>query len=81
MTIKKQGGRLCPAYAWPGQEGGRHPSDLADGKWAVIGPLLWRFSVMHRLSDNDFGVTRKDSTKAGKYRPGYAEVLRLVTTL
>jgi len=39
------------------------------------------WTVTHRLSDNDFGVTRKDPTKAGKYRPGYEEVLRLVTTL
>jgi site-specific DNA recombinase len=34
--------------------------------------------VTHRLSDNDIGVTRKDPTKAGKYRPGYEEALRLV---
>jgi site-specific DNA recombinase len=33
---------------------------------------------MHRLSDNDIGVTRKDATAAAKYRPGYAEALRLV---
>ena len=36
------------------------------------------WTVTHRLSDNDIGVTRKDPTKAGKYRPGYEEVLRLV---
>ena len=36
----------------------------------------WR--VTHRLSDNDIGVTRKDPTAAGKYRPGYEEALRLV---
>ena len=31
-----------------------------------------------RLSDNDVGVTRKDATSAGAYRPGYEETLRLV---
>src|ERR1017187_3044844 len=36
----------------------------------------WR--VTHRLSDNDIGVTRKDPTAAGRYRPGYEEALRLV---
>ncbi len=36
----------------------------------------WR--VTHRLSDNDIGVTRKDPTTAGRYRPGYEEALRLV---
>jgi site-specific DNA recombinase len=36
----------------------------------------WR--VTHRLSDNDIGVTRKDPTAAGKYRPGSEEALRLV---
>ena len=36
----------------------------------------WR--VTHRLSDNDIGVTRKDPTAAGRYRPGYKEALRLV---
>jgi site-specific DNA recombinase len=36
----------------------------------------WR--VTHRLSDNDIGVTRKDPTAAGKYRPGYEEALRLI---
>jgi site-specific DNA recombinase len=36
------------------------------------------WTVTHRLSDNDIGVTRKDPTTAGKYRPGYEEVLRLV---
>ncbi len=36
------------------------------------------WTVTHRLSDNDIGVTRKDPTAAGKYRPGYEEVLRLV---
>ena len=36
----------------------------------------WR--VTHRLSDNDIGVTRKDPTAAGKYRPEYEEALRLV---
>jgi len=34
--------------------------------------------VVHRLSDNDIGVTRKDPTAAGKYRPGYEEAMRLV---
>ena len=33
---------------------------------------------MYRLSDNDIGVTRKDPTKPGKYRPGYEEAMRLV---
>jgi DNA invertase Pin-like site-specific DNA recombinase len=36
------------------------------------------WTVTYRLSDNDIGVTRKDPTRAGKYRPGYEEVLRLV---
>jgi len=36
------------------------------------------WTVTCRLSDNDIGVTRKDATPAGKYRPGYAEALRLV---
>jgi site-specific DNA recombinase len=36
------------------------------------------WTVTHRLSDNDIGVTRKDPTKAGKYRSGYEEALRLV---
>src|SRR5580658_3263383 len=36
------------------------------------------WTVVHRLSDNDIGVTRKDPRAAGKYRPGYEEVLRLV---
>jgi DNA invertase Pin-like site-specific DNA recombinase len=36
------------------------------------------WTVTHRLSDNDIGVTRKDPRAAGKYRPGYEEVLRLV---
>jgi DNA invertase Pin-like site-specific DNA recombinase len=36
------------------------------------------WTVTHRLSDNDIGVTRKDPTRAGKYRPGYEEVLLLV---
>src|SRR5580658_1217729 len=36
------------------------------------------WTVTYRLSDNDIGVTRKDPRAAGKYRPGYAEVLRLV---
>ena len=36
------------------------------------------WTITHRLSDNDIGVTRKDPTKVGKYRPGYEEVLRLV---
>jgi DNA invertase Pin-like site-specific DNA recombinase len=36
------------------------------------------WTVTHRLSDNDIGVTRKDPTAAGKYRPGYEEALRLV---
>ena len=33
---------------------------------------------MYRLSDNDIGVTRKDPTRPGKYRPGYEEAMRLV---
>jgi site-specific DNA recombinase len=36
------------------------------------------WTVTHRLSDNDIGVTRKDPSAAGRYRPGYAEALRLV---
>jgi site-specific DNA recombinase len=36
------------------------------------------WTVTGRLSDNDIGVTRKDATAAGKRRPGYEEVLRLV---
>jgi len=36
------------------------------------------WTVVYRLSDNDIGVTRKDPTAAGKSRPGWAEVLRLV---
>jgi site-specific DNA recombinase len=36
------------------------------------------WTVTQRLSDNDIGVTRKDPTIAGKYRPGYEEALRLV---
>ena len=36
------------------------------------------WTVVCRLSDNDIGVTRKDPTKPGKYRPGWEEVLRLV---
>ena len=36
------------------------------------------WTITHRLSDNDIGVTRKDPTASGKYRPGYEEVLRLV---
>ena len=35
-------------------------------------------TVLYRLSDNDIGVTRKDPTKPGKYRPGYEEAMRLV---
>jgi DNA invertase Pin-like site-specific DNA recombinase len=36
------------------------------------------WEVTHRLSDNDIGVTRRDARSAGKFRPGYAEALRLV---
>ena len=36
------------------------------------------WTVVYRLSDNDIGVTRKDPTMAGKYRPGYEEAMRLV---
>jgi site-specific DNA recombinase len=36
------------------------------------------WTVLYRLSDNDIGVTRKDPTKPGKYRPGYEEAMRLV---
>ena len=36
------------------------------------------WTVVYRLSDNDIGVTRKDPTATGKYRPGYEEALRLV---
>ena len=36
------------------------------------------WTVVYRLSDNDIGVTRKDPTKPGKYRPGYEEAMRLV---
>jgi len=38
------------------------------------------WTVTHRLSDNDIGVTRKDPTAAGRFRPGYEEALRLVDT-
>jgi hypothetical protein len=33
------------------------------------------WTVVYRLSDNDIGVTRKDPTKPGKYRPGYEEAM------
>jgi site-specific DNA recombinase len=36
------------------------------------------WTVVYRLSDNDIGVTRKDPTLPGEYRPGWEEVLRLV---
>jgi DNA invertase Pin-like site-specific DNA recombinase len=36
------------------------------------------WTVVYRLSDNDIGVTRKDPTASGRYRPGYEEALRLV---
>ena len=36
------------------------------------------WTVVHRLSDNDIGVTRKDPTRAGRFRPGWDEALRLV---
>ena len=36
------------------------------------------WTVVCRLSDNDIGVTRKDPTRPGKYRPGYEEAMRLV---
>jgi hypothetical protein len=36
------------------------------------------WTVAYRLSDNDIGVTRKDPTRPGKYRPGYQEAMRLV---
>ena len=36
------------------------------------------WTVVYRLSDNDIGVTRKDPTRPGKYRPGYEEAMRLV---
>jgi DNA invertase Pin-like site-specific DNA recombinase len=36
------------------------------------------WTVAYRLSDNDIGVTRKDPTRPGKYRPGYEEAMRLV---
>ena len=36
------------------------------------------WTVVYRLCDNDIGVTRKDPTKPGKYRPGYEEAMRLV---
>jgi site-specific DNA recombinase len=36
------------------------------------------WTIVHELSDNDIGVTRKDATAEGKHRPGWAEVLRLV---
>ena len=38
------------------------------------------WTVVYRLSDNDIGVTRRDPTAAGKYRPGWEEALRLVDT-
>jgi hypothetical protein len=36
------------------------------------------WTVVYRLSDNAIGVTRKDPTRPGKYRPGYEEAMRLV---
>jgi DNA invertase Pin-like site-specific DNA recombinase len=36
------------------------------------------WTVIYELSDNDIGVTRKDPTLAGEYRPGYEEAMRLV---
>ena len=36
------------------------------------------WTVVYRLSDNDIGVTRKDPSRPGKYRPGYEEAMRLV---
>ena len=36
------------------------------------------WTVVYPLSDNDIGVTRKDPTRPGKYRPGYEEAMRLV---
>ena len=36
------------------------------------------WTVVYRLADNDTGVTRKDPTRSGKYRPGYEEAMRLV---
>ena len=36
------------------------------------------WTITHRLSDNDIGVTRKDPRAAGKHRPDYEETLRLV---
>src|SRR5271154_1499117 len=36
------------------------------------------WTVVYRLSDNDIGVTRKDPTRPGKYRPGHEEAMRLV---
>ena len=36
------------------------------------------WTVVYGLSDNDIGVTRKDPTRPGKYRPGYEEAMRLV---
>src|SRR5260370_38240575 len=35
------------------------------------------WTVVYRLSDNDIGVTRKDPTRPGKYRPGDEEARRL----
>src|SRR5579859_4757916 len=31
------------------------------------------WTVTHRLSDNDIGVTRKEPKSAGDYQPGYEE--------
>ena len=36
------------------------------------------WTVVAELSDNDIGVTRKDATVAGEYRPGWEEVLCMV---
>jgi len=61
--------------------GRRPPPVVPDG---TIGTLGWRTGRgprlvgYHRLSDKDIGVTRKDPTAPGRYRPGYEEVLRLV---
>jgi len=52
-------------------------NQLADLEKRAIGR---GWAVVHRLSDNDIGVTRKDPTAAGRYRPGYEEAMRLVDT-
>ena len=36
------------------------------------------WTVVAQLSDNDIGISRKDPTLPGEYRPGWEEVMRMV---